>query len=465
MDVVVVGGGISGLACAHALAEQGAAVLCLEAADRAGGTIRTVRTGGFVLEGGPSGFRDSVGAMAALSRKLGVDGDLLASAPNRGRWIRRGGRLRSFPSSISGFLVSDLLSVAGRLRMLLEPLVRPRGGDESVASFARRRLGDEAASFVVDPIITGVFAGDAAQLSLQACLPHLAALEAQGRSLLLALLRSRGRSRPLTSFGEGTDVPVRALTRALGRRLVTGVRVQRIERLPRGYRVHVGGEIRATVDCKEVVSAAPASAARCYLASLDEELAGTLGGVPGAPVACVSVGLSRHQVRWPREGFGWLVPSAEGSCVLGVLQAERLYTGRRAPEGCDVMQVFLGGRRTPGVVHLSDEELVGLAMEELADGLGVQGAPLTRSVVRHVAGIPQYLVGHRERVARVEALAGRHPGLWICGSGLRGPGMDALVRDARLTADAVVDSLRATPARQAERARRPLARALHIHGA
>lgn len=226
-----------------------------------------------MLEGGPTGFRDKVGAVRGICSELGMEGDLIGSTPSGSRWIRRGGRLRSFPASLLGFLESDLLSLRGRLRMLMEPLVPSRSEDETVEEFAVRRLGAEAARYLVDPIITGVFAGDPCKLSLQACLPHLAALESRGRSLLLALLRSRGRSRPLTSFREGTDQVVRILARSLGRRLVLDAPVLGIGRRPGGFRVRVGGSMLGTVECSAVVSAAPAPAARRYLSELDEELA------------------------------------------------------------------------------------------------------------------------------------------------------------------------------------------------
>ncbi len=164
--------------------------------------------------------------------------------------------------------------------------------------------------------------------------------------------------------------------------------------------------------------------------------------MPGAPVAAVTLGFAQHQVSAPREGFGYLVPSAEDCPVLGVLQAEQIYRGYRAPEGCCVMQVFMGGGRSPDLVHGEEEELIALALEELGSTLGVRGAPLVSQVTRHSSGIPQYVLGHQDRVARVEALAARHHGLRLCGSGLRGPGMDALVRDAVVTARAVADDLR-----------------------
>ncbi len=445
-DVIVAGGGISGLACAAAIRRfaPAARVLCLEASGRTGGTVRTVRRGGFVMEGGPSGFLDKTGAALSLAGSLGLSDEVVASDPSKSsRWVRSRGRLRRFPSSAGTFLASDLVSLGGRARMLLEPLLGVVQEEETVAAFASRRLGNEAAELLVDPIVTGMYAGDPSELSLQATLPHLAAAEAQGRSLLFAFLQSSGKLRPLWSFRQGCQQLTDSLQRNLGDAVVCNAPVRNVRRSASGFQVEVGGTREETIQCRAFVSAAPAWAARSYLAELEPEIAWRLSQVPYSPVAVVALGFGVQHVPHSLAGFGYLVPGREGSPVLGVMWSSSIYPRFRAPEGSCSIRVLLGGTRNPLVVQEPESALVGLATEELRSMLGIDAQPVACQVTRHPRGLPQYLLGHQDRVAEVERSLAGHPGLFVGGNGLRGPGMDALVRDATLQGAAVVDFLKA----------------------
>jgi oxygen-dependent protoporphyrinogen oxidase len=457
VDVVVAGGGLSGLACAEAIrrAAPEATLLCLEAAPRAGGCIETRRREGFLMESGPAGFLDKTGALKRLVAELGLEDQLVSSSDaNRSRWVLRGGRLHRFPSSLASFATSDLVSARGKLRMLLEPLTPHRdpeaAGDETVREFATRRLGGEAADVLVDPIVAGIYAADSAQVSLQASLPHLAALESKRRSLFRALVGGAGKASPLTSFRHGCGQLIDALERRLAGAIACDAPVTSVARRAGGYTVTVGGASPRRIACRAVVSAAPAASASRYLDRIDPhegpKIAWQLAQIRSASVAVVGFGFRQDQVPHPLGGFGYLVPSCESSSVLGVQWSSSIYPDHRAPAGCCLIRLFLGGAHWPLLAREADEVLFAEATAELARTLGVRARPVVRQVDRHIEAMPQYLIDHQRRVADIERRLTAIPGLFVGGNGLRGLGMDALVRDAERQAAAALAHLRSAPA-------------------
>ncbi len=450
-DVVVAGGGLSGLAVAEAILRRApeARVLCLEARKRTGGCIRTIRRDGFVMEAGPAGFLDRSGAMRRLAAALGMEDQLIESNDREPvRWVQRRGRLHRFPSSIGSFLRSDLLSARGKLRMLLEPIQPTHEGEETVDAFATRRLGWEAAQVLVDPIVSGIYAADAAQVSLQASLPELAGLASSNRSLLSALKRSTGTVKPLISFREGCEQLIDTLRLRIlstkGGSIRCNAPVEAVlasDRNGIGFGVRLGGGDPEVIRCRAFVSAAPAIAASRFFTSLDARIAWQLAQVRYASVAVISLGYRREDVPNPLRGFGYLIPRCEESPVLGVQWSSSIYPGHRAPDGACQLRLFVGGACHPTVARKSEADLAGIAAAELRRTLGVRAAPLTCEVHRHLEAMPQYLLEHGERVEDNERRSREHPGLFIGGNGLRGLGMDSLVRDAELQADAVIRHL------------------------
>ena len=454
-DVVVAGGGLSGLAVTEAILRRApqTRVLCLEARERTGGCIRTIRRDGFVLEAGPAGFLDRSGAIRRLTAALGIEDRLIQSSSGKQvRWVQRRGRLHRFPSSVGSFLLSDLLSARGKLRMLLEPLQATHEGEETVDAFATRRLGWEAAQVLVDPIVSGIYAAAAAQVSLQASLPELAAVASSGRSLLSRFLRSTGTVHHLLSFRDGCqeiidelrlrilstepgsircDAPIEAVLASDGEET--------------GFLVRVGGTRPQQIRCRAFVSAAPAIAASRFFSSLDARIAWQLAQVRYASVAVISLGYRREDVPHPLRGFGYLIPRCEESPVLGVQWSSSMYPGHRAPDATCQLRLFLGGALHPTLAREAEEDLAGIAAAELRRSLGVRAAPLASEVHRHLEAMPQYLLAHGKRVEDIERRSQQHPGLFIGGNGMRGLGMDSLVRDAELQADAVVRQLATSP--------------------
>jgi len=329
--VAVVGGGVSGLTVAYELLDAARAaghaidVTVLESADSPGGNIRTDHDHGFTCEWGPTGFLDNAPRTLELARRLGLgDRVLRASEAAADRFIFRAGRLRRVPMSPPAFLRSDVLSLRGKLRLLAEPFV-PRGAvdrDRTVHEFAARRIGEEAASVLVDAMVSGIYAGDTRQLSLPATFPKMQRMEADHGGLFRAMLARRRRSRRsggdgaggpagpggrLTSFRAGLRELIDALAEALGERVRTGVAVRTVSDMgDRGFRV-VPGE-GAPLDVDAVVLSCPAWHAAPLVEAMDPELARPMGEIPSASLAVVHFGYSAGALGREISGFGFLVP-------------------------------------------------------------------------------------------------------------------------------------------------------------
>lgn len=443
--VAVIGAGLAGLACAHRLLAAGHDVVVLEASERVGGYLRTFRDGDFLVESGPNGFLDNAAETLALVRELDLTGELLVSQDRaRRRFVFRDGRLRLLPGSPGAFLRSDVLSAGAKLRIACEPFSSRRPeGDETIHAFAARRLGAEAADVLVDPMVSGIFAGDARQLSLRAAFPKMWELEQAHGGLFRALVARRRAVKAsgapvgsplgkLTSFRSGIETLPRALGAALGDRVRARTRVAGVSRQSSGWTIALdSGE---SIGADDVVVATSPAAAANLLAPLDATLATTLVQIPSAPIAVVALGFEVDALRHPLDGFGFLVPRRQGPRVLGALWESSVYAGR-AGAGLALIRVMAGGAHDPGFVSLGDDEAVGLVRRDLHTTMGVTAEPRMVRVVRHHEGIPQYTVGHLDRVRAIEGAVARWPGLHLTGHGYRGVGINHVIANSRALAD------------------------------
>jgi len=458
--IAVVGGGVSGLAVTFHLRRQLAArgdrteVRCLEASARPGGNIATSTVDGFTCEWGPNGFLDNEPATLELIRDLGISDRLLRSNQAAARrFVFRKGRLRLLPGGPLSFLTSGVLSPLGKLRVLCEPFGPgpPRDGDESVFGFASRRIGTEAASVLVDAMVSGIFAGDARNLSLRAAFPKMWEMESEHGSLLRAMKarrrarksgdakRSGGPAGPggtLTSFKTGMRELIDGLAAAVSPALRTGCRVERIVAPgDGGYRVHLADG--APVDAAAVVLACPAWFAADAVASLDPEMSEAMAAIPSAPVAVVHLGYRGGDLNEIPVGFGFLAPRGEGVRILGCLWSSSIFEGRAVDDRV-LLTCMVGGATDPEALALSDDELVDVARRDLATCMRVVAEPVLRRVFRHPRGIPQYTLGHPARVATIERRLERFPGLTACGNSYRGISVNACALEApRVTAGAL----------------------------
>jgi oxygen-dependent protoporphyrinogen oxidase len=451
--VVVVGGGISGLTLAYRLEQlrPDADVTVLEKEPSVGGTIRTEAAEGYRVEAGPNGFLDNKPAALDLCRELGLGERLLpaSEAAGRNRFLFLNGRLRQLPGGLWPFLRSDLLSWRAKLALLTERFRRrgPDVPDESVDAFARRRVGDEVAETLVDAFVTGIHAGDPQLLSIRAAFPRLADFERDHGSVTRGFRADRRRRRAaggraagrMWSFPEG----LQSLTDALRTRLHTpprtGVAAASLRRTPGGWEVRDGGGGSWRADA--VALACPAHEQSALLAGVDADLAGLLGGIAYNCVAVVALGYRAADVPDRLDGFGYLSPQRTRRDVLGVQWCSSIYPGHRAPQGAVLLRALCGGWNRPDVVDWDDDRLAAAVRVELRQTLRVEAAPLFRRVVRWHRAIPQYHLGHLDRVARAEARAAAHPGLFLGGNAYHGVALPDCVQQAGRLATRVADWL------------------------
>ncbi len=459
--VAVVGGGVAGLAAAHRLVELARErgtpvdVLLLEARDRLGGTIASERVGGFTIEAGPDSILTEKPWAVDLCRRIGFADRLVGTrAGERRTFVVHAGRLEPLPE---GFLLlaptdlwalaaSPLFSWRGKLRMLLD-LVLPRrtgAADESLADFVRRRLGREALERVAQPLVGGIYTADPERLSLAATMPRFVELERRHRSLILGL---RGARQAVTDGGSGARYALfvapadgmEALVAAIAERLPEGVvrtsaPVEGLAHDGGRWRLRAGGEALA-VDA--LVMAAPAYTAADLLAPLDAGLAQALGGIEYASSATVTLAYRAPDL--PADalrGFGFVVPAVEGRALIACTYASRKFP-HRAPEGHELLRGFIGGALRPDLLALDDAILVATVQGELRTLLGITAVPELTRVHRYPRAMPQYAVGHLERVAEIEARAAALPGLALAGGAYRGVGLPDCVRSGETAAEAV----------------------------
>jgi oxygen-dependent protoporphyrinogen oxidase len=417
---VVVGAGLSGLSAAWALARGNADVAVLEASPRAGGVVRTEARGGYLLELGPNTVRPSA-ELWRLIEELGLAGDALLADPRATRYVDYGGTLHPLPSGPASFLGSRLLSLSGKVRLLSEPFRRSAGPpDESVRDFARRRLGEEAADRLVEPFVAGIFAGRAARLEAASAFPRLVGWErAKGSIVRGAIASRRGVTQSphapkgLLSFREGLETLPRALARSLGAAFQPGREARSLE--PRAG----GGWTVATsagpLETDRVLLASPAAVAARLVAGFAPGAARALEAIPHPPLAVLHLSWPEAALVRPLHGFGHLVCPSPERRILGAVWSSSLFPGR-APEGRALMTVFLGGAREPEILAQGDGQLAELAARDLeAEGL-VRGSPELVLATRWERAIPQYEIGHAERLASLEAAEARFPGLRFLGN-------------------------------------------------
>ena len=443
VDVAIVGGGISGLAAAYELQRRGISIRLLEASDRPGGVIRTDRFDGWVVDGGPDSLLVQKPAAVALCRELGIADRLQSTLTPRTAYILRNGRLHAlpegsflgFPLRASALANSSLFSLGGKLRMACEVLI-PRSeddADESIASFVRRRFGQEAVDYLAEPLLAGIHAGDVDRLSVRALFPRLVDAERQSGSIVRAFRALRMRPSPQGAFvslprgvGELVDVLAAAIAPAA---LETGARVTGVR--------HAGAftveSTSGAVQARSVILALPAYAAGEILRGVHTGLAALCDDVPYASTATVAFGYSRNQINHPMHGSGFVVPRMERSPLLAATWVTSKWP-HRAPEGHALIRGFLGGGRDPRRLDQSDEALVDLARDALGDVMGISGAPLFTRLYRWTRQSPQYEVGHLGRLAAIEGHLTRFPGLFVTGSGFRSIGIPDCIADGRDTA-------------------------------
>lgn len=469
--VAIVGGGIAGLAAAVRLQNalgpdnstlvDGPGIVLIEASPRLGGKILTEHFDSLLIEGGPDSFLSVKPRGIGLCRELGLESRLQFPRPEHRRtFVLRHGRLHQLPEGLTGLaptrlwpvLRSGLLSPLGKLRMALDYLLPASNGsgDESLAVFIRRRLGREAYERLVEPLMAGVFAGDGEQLSLAATFPQLRRAEQEHGGLIRGVRSTRraGGARTLPAFvtlAGGMGELVEAIrSRLTGVQIRLGTRVRRIVRKHDGT-YELSSEDGTRLQAQALILSLPAHAAAELVAGLDDELAGALLAIPHVSTATVALAFASADVSRPLDGYGYLIPRAENRSVLACTWVSSKFTGR-APAGTLLLRLFIGraSRQSGGVnpAEAPEDELLRLAREELRLTLGIRAAPIHARVYRWPQAMPQYTLGHLDRVGIIERRLAAHRGLYLAGNAYRGLGIPDCIASGEAAADRAVEHVR-----------------------
>jgi len=452
--IVIVGGGISGLAAAHRLSKQQVQVTLLEASSQLGGTIQTEHRDGFLLERGPDSFISEKPQALELSKRLELESRLIQTNEQfRRSFIVRDGRLRTVPegfqllapSRLWPFITSDIFSVAGKARMAAD-LLLPRkstNGDESLASFVRRRLGTEALERMAQPMVGGIYTADPETLSLGATLPRFLEMERTHRSLILAMFR-QGRAQKIgtsgaryslfLSFDHGMQVLVDALAQQVKADIRLNTRAVALKREGSAWTINTSnGPINADAICIAV----PAYTAASLLNDVHKGLAEKLRQIKYASTATINFGYRRQAIAHPLNGFGFVVPFVEKRSLIACTFSSVKFSGR-APEGHVLLRAFAGGALQPEIFALQEEELRVRVETDLRELLGITEEPLFVEVAKWKDSMPQYEVGHLERVNDIEQLISEIPGLTLAGNAYRGAGIPDCIRSGQNAAESLI---------------------------
>jgi len=462
--VVIIGAGISGLATAYAVeqlaekAELDVETQVLERLERTGGKIWSVQEQGFLCEWGPNGFLDNKPMTLDLCRQLGINHQLLRSDDNaRKRFIYSDKMLHRLPENGPSFLKSKLISWPGKVRLAGEMLVPTRrdGADETLAEFARRRLGEEALNKLIAPMVSGIFAGNPETMSLQSCFPRIHQLEQEHGGLLKAMVKLSRKKRAekkagktvasaagpggvLTSFQDGIQQLTDGVATALKGEVRVSSGVTEITQKQDGFQLKLedGSQIEAEI----LVSAAPAHALAGMLENLSSRAAELLREIPYASMNVVCFGYQQERIEHDLNGFGYLIPKAEGCNILGTLWDSSIFPNR-APEGQVLLRSMMGGATNQAAIQLSEEEVKARVMVDLREIMGIMAEPDFVQIFRHQRAIPQYTRGHASRLLALGDALQDHPDLLLTGNAFFGVGLNDCVNSSNQTATRVIEQI------------------------
>jgi oxygen-dependent protoporphyrinogen oxidase len=466
--VTIIGGGIAGLATAFYLQkksrDQNRSIdyTLVDSSPRFGGKIITEVAGDFVIEGGPDSFITQKPWGTQLCQDLGVEDQLIPTNDhrrnvfvlNKGKLVPFPGGFRlAIPTEFVPFALTTLISPWGKLRMGMDLLIpsRKEDGDESLASFFRRRLGREAVDKIAGPMMAGIYVADAERLSIQSTFPMFVEMERKHGSLIRAMQASR-RKRPLpsgnnsqppamfTSLRSGMNELVDAVVDQLEGDLRLGCRVTGLRYLSPGIEVRFDKPDIPPLKTDAVVLAVPAYIAADLVEATEPKLATMLRQIRYISTATISLAYRYSEVQSQHDfdGFGFMIPKSENRPILACTWTSTKFN-HRVPRDGALLRIFVGGDGREHLVNLPDDELVAIAQSEVADIMGVTAQPIAHRIFRWPRGNPQYDVGHLDRVAQMEALAAKNPGLFLTGSAYRGIGIPDCVKHATATVDQILD--------------------------
>lgn len=448
-DVVIIGGGVSGLSAACELKGRGYNVVVLERQARSGGNAQSERFGGFLMEHGPSSVNAQAMETVGLSRDLGLDTlRTELSSGVKSRYLVGDGSLQGISTHPLGFLMSGYLSPRARLRLMAEMLVpgRKSGTEETISEFWTRRFGREFSDKVIDPLVAGLYAGNADELSVGAVFPAIVEMERQFGSISRAVISKRlanGKmpGRRLFSWMDGIATLPAALAADLGDAVRTGVAVTAINRTLSGFEIKTANSRKLAA--RAVIIATQPHVSAALLEKMDAGGAQAVSEIAAPSVAVAYLGFRRDQVEHPLDGLGYLAPAGEKRLLSGALFPSSMFQNR-APEGHVAISGYVGGARAPEMARMSVEDITAVALEEFRDLLGVKGQPVVSRVRQWSQGLPQLTTGHAQRLKRIEKTEQRFPGLFVTGNYFTGPAVATCVKQSLETSKRLDGYLRGT---------------------
>jgi len=441
-SIIVIGGGISGLSTAFWLRQKGYDVTVLERDARAGGVIRSERIKGYTIDHAANCLMNFLPEVNHLIETVGLAGEQVFRKPGANkRYLLKQGRPKAVPLTPKEILTSSFWPWPAKLRMAMEPFIPASSPDtgETVAEFIRRRFGRELLEQAIDPFVAGTLSGDPERTCVQSAMPKFYGLEQKHGSVIrgaiaskLAGLRTRCPVQ-MSSFRAGMEALPTAIARYLGDRVLTGTRVSSIERI--GQRWVVSAEYAGSpmqIEADAVVTAVPAQAAAQLLEPLSDLVADQLKSIVYAPMGVLTLGFRTQDIAHPLDGIGCLVPGRENRKLLGSLWNSSLFA-HRAPEGRMLLTCYLGGMRNPEMLKHDDQRLTDLVISDLSKMLGIRGEPEFVRIIRHKKGLPQYHLGHQQRLATINEQLSLLPGLYLTGNYLDGVSVrDRIARGKQL---------------------------------
>ncbi|MBI5846571.1 MAG: protoporphyrinogen oxidase [Nitrospirae bacterium] len=450
--IAIIGGGISGLSLAWFLLEKDAEadITIFEAEQRPGGKIWSDKAEGFLCEWGVNGFLDNKPKTLELSKKLALE-PMRSNDASRKRFIFSNGVLHRLPESPPAFLFSKLLSLPGRLRVMAEPFIAGNAKEEeTLAEFARRRLGREAYEKLIDPMASGIYAGNPETLSLRACFPRVYDLEKKYGGLIRGMLKLQqekkkqgssekvgaGPAGILTSFFDGMGELIRTLKAVLGDRLRLGYRAVSIEKKGSSYTIHFADS--SSFEAETVIVASPAYAASEMMKNIDKKLSNTLSEIPYPSVSVACLGYKKDKFTADLDAFGYLIPSREKRKILGTLYDSSIFQNR-APEGYALLRVMVGGARASDLAMQPEPQLLATIRKELSDIIKITAAPDFVRIYRHEMAIPQYTVGHTERLRNIDAILAKQKNLYLTGNAYRGISVNDCIENSAKLAEKIIE--------------------------
>jgi oxygen-dependent protoporphyrinogen oxidase len=477
--IAIIGGGISGLATAYRLIElskttqQPIKITILESSPRLGGTIQTEDREGFLLERGPDSFISEKPEAVALAQRLKIDSQLIeTNNQHRRSFIIRNGKLRPVPEGFQllapsrfwPFISTDIFSMLGKLRMAAD-LLLPRksvngSSDESLASFVRRRLGQQALERMAQPMVGGIYTADPEVLSLRATLPRFLDIERDHRSLILGMWRkgranknqtgvSGARYSLFLSFDQGMKVLVDALGKNIANLAESGLAeteirlntsVSGVERGVNNASWILRSSAGIVSEFDAVCLATPSYGAAKLLSETAPQLAAKLGQIRFASTATINLAYRGSDISHKLDGFGFVVPFVEKRSVIACTFSSIKFQGR-APKDHVLLRAFVGGALQPELLSLDDDEITRRVEEDLEQLLGIKVKPLFAEVSRWMNSMPQYQVGHLDRVAAIENALAQLPGMVLAGNSYRGAGIPDCIRSGEAAAQSLIERI------------------------